>query len=266
MKKTWLQKILFAFLTINVIWGLVGCSSTTVAENKIEVEPKIKKEEMQGIWRGEYDAPFTAYLLFSNEAVYYMSSKSVPTQDSFTSEYKLASSYDVKTDDNGNTICTFDSILSNYIGIIDDSSSSLSMTVDGKTIDGNYELISSIDNFQEKKGDVNNSTIPSDKYETSSSTVPTNNKVDVTDDDELGTCWSLARDVVKSNLKSPSSAKFPFSYSNEAVSIQKSGSTYYVEAWVEANNSYGTLLRSNFTVIMERSGDKFTEVSCVIDD
>lgn len=91
----------------------------------------------------------------------------------------------------------------------------------------------------------------------------------VTDDAELGTCWALAEDVVKSNLKSPSSAKFPFSYNSDGVSITKSGSVYTVKAWVEADNSFGASIRSTFTVTMEKSGAgenaKFTSKSCVID-
>lgn len=91
----------------------------------------------------------------------------------------------------------------------------------------------------------------------------------VTDDDELGACWALAKDVVKSNLKSPSSAKFPFSYGSDGVTITKSGNTYTVKAWVDADNSFGANIRSNFTVTMEKSGSgknaKFTSKSCIID-
>jgi len=91
----------------------------------------------------------------------------------------------------------------------------------------------------------------------------------VTDDEELGTCWALAKDVVKSNLKSPSSAKFPFSYGSDGVSITKSGNVYTVRAWVDADNSFGANIRSNFTVTMEKSGygknTKFVSKSCVID-
>ena len=76
---------------------------------------------------------------------------------------------------------------------------------------------------------------------------------EVTDDEELGTCWSLAMDVVKSQLKSPSSAKFPFSYADEDVSITKLEDIYTVKAWVDAENSFGSTLRSNFTVTMKKS-------------
>lgn len=91
----------------------------------------------------------------------------------------------------------------------------------------------------------------------------------VTDDDELGTCWALAKDVVKANLKSPSSAKFPFSYGDSDVSITKSEDTYIVKAWVDAENSFGAKLRNNFTVTMTKSGygksAVFTAETCIID-
>lgn len=103
------------------------------------------------------------------------------------------------------------------------------------------------------------------------SSIPINNnsKNNEISDDEFGTCWALAKDVVKSNLKSPSSAKFPFSYNSEGVSITKSGDTYTVKAWVDADNSFGANIRSNFTVTMEKSGSgkntKFISKSCIID-
>lgn len=85
----------------------------------------------------------------------------------------------------------------------------------------------------------------------------------------MATCWSLAKDVVKSQLKSPSSAKFPFSYADEDVSIMKSGNTYTVKAWVDAENSFGAKLRSDFTVTITKSGygksTVFTAETCIID-
>ena len=87
-------------------------------------------------------------------------------------------------------------------------------------------------------------------------------------DDEKGACWALAEDVVKANLKSPSSAKFPFSYGSDGVSMTKSGNLYTVSAWVDAENSYGAELRSDFTVTMTKSGygddAQFTADSCDI--
>lgn len=87
-------------------------------------------------------------------------------------------------------------------------------------------------------------------------------------DDEKGACWDLAEKVVTANLKSPSTAKFPFSYGDEGVSFSKSGNLYTVTGWVDAENSYGAELRSNFIVTMTKSGygsdAEFTSDSCVI--
>lgn len=129
--------------------------------------------------------------------------------------------------------------------------SSRSIRKNGETIHDDYYNSESYHSAESNKGSLDN------------------NEITVNDDAELATCWSLAIDVVKANLKSPSSAKFPFSYSNSDVSITKSGNTYFVRSWVEAENSFGAKLRSNFTVTMEKSGSgkntKFTSISCDID-
>lgn len=86
-------------------------------------------------------------------------------------------------------------------------------------------------------------------YDTSSSKIT---------DDDKNICWGLAVKAVKAKLKSPSSAKFPFSYASDSVTITKSSSTYYVNAWVEADNSFGANLRTDFTVTIEKSGSTFS--------
>lgn len=97
--------------------------------------------------------------------------------------------------------------------------------------------------------------------------VDSNGSGEVTDDVK-GACWDLAEKVVTASLKSPSTAKFPFSYNDEGVSFSKSGNTYTVTGWVDAENSYGATLRNNFTVTMTKSGygsdAKFTSNSCII--
>lgn len=103
-------------------------------------------------------------------------------------------------------------------------------------------------------------------FESSSNSNTSSKGTEVTDDDERNICWSLARDVVEAQLKSPSSAKFPFSYADKDVSITKSGDTYTVKSWVDAENSFGAKLRSDFTVTITKSGTKFTAESCVIDE
>ena len=104
-----------------------------------------------------------------------------------------------------------------------------------------------------------------DKSTASSGTSKSDNYITVTNDSELATCWALAEKVVKSNLKSPSSAKFPFSYGSDGVKIVKSGSEYIVTAWVEADNSFGANIRSAFVVTITKEGTKFISTGCIID-
>ena len=89
---------------------------------------------------------------------------------------------------------------------------------------------------------------------------------EVTNDDERNICWELAQKAVKNQLKSPSSAKFPFAYNSKGVSITSSGNSYTVRAWVEAQNSFGATIKDSFTVKIEKSGTTFTVISCDIQE
>lgn len=101
-------------------------------------------------------------------------------------------------------------------------------------------------------------------YQSTYNTDLSNTGTEDVNDDELNICWALARDEVKAHLKSPSSAKFPFSYKNKDVLITKSGDIYTVKAWVEAENSFGVTLKNNFTVTIKKVGSVFTVQSCYI--
>lgn len=89
---------------------------------------------------------------------------------------------------------------------------------------------------------------------------------EISNDDERNICWELAQKAVKNQLKSPSSAKFPFAYNSKGVSITSSGNSYTVRAWVEAQNSFGATIQNNFTVKIEKSGTTFTVLSCDIQE
>ncbi len=123
---------------------------------------------------------------------------------------------------------------------------------DNITIDGEYVYMNEARN----------------NYQASSSTSSSSSATSVTDEDDLIMCWGLAKDVVRANLKSPSSAKFPFSYNSKDVTITKSGDIYTVKAWVEAENAFGATLRPDFTVKIVKSGSgknaKFVSQSCYI--
>ena len=71
-----------------------------------------------------------------------------------------------------------------------------------------------------------------------------------------------AKSVVKDNLKSPSTAKF---CSTNDAAITRSGNTWTISGWVDAQNSFGATLRNNFTVkITFTSSNRYTINSCSI--
>lgn len=74
--------------------------------------------------------------------------------------------------------------------------------------------------------------------------------------------WTAAKDIVESNLKSPSTAEF-CSFSSAA--IQRDGNTWTITGYVDAQNSFGATLRNNFTVkITFTSSTKYTIEQCSI--
>lgn len=66
--------------------------------------------------------------------------------------------------------------------------------------------------------------------------------------------WYRARDYIKAALKSPSSAKFA-SYSESRVAYNYDDNVYHVTMWVESQNSFGAMLRKDFTVQLKRTVD-----------
>ncbi|MGA9591266.1 MAG: hypothetical protein WBV11_15660 [Salegentibacter sp.] len=67
--------------------------------------------------------------------------------------------------------------------------------------------------------------------------------------------YSYAEDAVKKHLKSPSTAKFPGTIEkNEHVQYLGNGE-YQIHSWVDSQNSFGAMLRSNFSVIIEFDGN-----------
>lgn len=65
--------------------------------------------------------------------------------------------------------------------------------------------------------------------------------------------WIFAQDAVKANLKAPSSAKFPW-YNESYITVSSDGN-YVVQAYVDAENSLGAQIRSNFSVRIVIKGE-----------
>lgn len=64
-----------------------------------------------------------------------------------------------------------------------------------------------------------------------------------------GKYYEMAKDLVKSNLKSPSSAKFPsYLWEGDQISMGRNGDYVVVQSYVDADNSFGANIRSEYTV------------------
>ena len=72
--------------------------------------------------------------------------------------------------------------------------------------------------------------------------------------DRVGACV-ISHQFVEAQLKAPSSAKFQ---SCSSATISQSGKLWRVSSWVEAQNSYGAQLRTEYMATIEyRGGDNW---------
>lgn len=69
----------------------------------------------------------------------------------------------------------------------------------------------------------------------------------------------LAQDAVKANLKSPSTAKFPWGYDQYNIKEISSGNVdakqYVISGYVDAKNSFNAEIRNRFVVKVELTSD-----------
>jgi len=75
---------------------------------------------------------------------------------------------------------------------------------------------------------------------------PSNNKF---------TAYRYASDFVKQRLKSPSTAKFPGTIEKDSHITEYAG-TYIINSWVDSQNSFGAMIRSNFSCKITFVGDQ----------
>lgn len=121
------------------------------------------------------------------------------------------------------------------------------------------------DGFLAKKEETDESKDVPDEIEDAINTYgPDAPMYEVTDDDILSKCWVCAEDTVKNQLKAPSTAEFPFSYGSDGVQILQQGDYYYVKGWVDAENSFGAMIRNDFVVTMYQDGEFMTAEDCVM--
>ena len=83
-------------------------------------------------------------------------------------------------------------------------------------------------------------------------------------EEDRADAWVCAQDVVKKNLKSPSSAEFclmseaSIYYNGE----DGGGLRYTVSGYVDAQNSFGATIRQNFTVNLTVTKDGYRRATC----
>jgi hypothetical protein len=77
------------------------------------------------------------------------------------------------------------------------------------------------------------------------------------EDDKARTAYYCSQTVVESNLKSPSTADFPLF--DDATVTKLSNDRYKIESYVDAENSYGAKIRSDYSVTIVFTGsDEYT--------
>ena len=74
--------------------------------------------------------------------------------------------------------------------------------------------------------------------------------------------WYEAKEIVKNRLKAPSTASF---CSKSSATITKSGKTWVIEGYVDAENSFGAMIRNDFTVVLVfKNETQYTISNCTI--
>ena len=74
--------------------------------------------------------------------------------------------------------------------------------------------------------------------------------------------WACTQDIVEGNLKSPSTAKF---CKVTDATITHDGDKYTVKGWVDAANSFGATVRTNFTVEYTATAKGYKSASVTFD-
>ena len=77
--------------------------------------------------------------------------------------------------------------------------------------------------------------------------------------DNSAGAWVYTKMYVENNLKSPSSAKFPWAFTDY---VHRNGTTYTISCYVDSQNSFGAMIRTYFdATVKEVSEDKWKIIS-----
>jgi len=69
--------------------------------------------------------------------------------------------------------------------------------------------------------------------------------------------YVMCREYVKQSLKAPRTAKFPgmFEETYTSATISLGGNSFRVRSWVDAENSFGALIRNNYVCKVTYTGN-----------
>ncbi|MBE6055851.1 hypothetical protein [Clostridium sp.] len=153
----------------------------------------------------------------------------------------------------------------NFIAIVDDKSIEDSSVTAYKRVeeDGTFHLITLSDagdfKVKTKAEKEEEKKVEEEKENKAKEEAEKEVKEKAIKEENKATLITTAQEVVKKNLKAPSTAKFPWSFDEykikETNSENKDMAIYYVSGYVEAKNSFGAKLRNNFVVKMECAKD-----------
>ncbi|MDO6518604.1 hypothetical protein [Zobellia uliginosa] len=62
-----------------------------------------------------------------------------------------------------------------------------------------------------------------------------------------------AQKFIEKSLKAPATAKFPALFKSSVT--KKSSDTYYVSSYVDSENDFGAIIRSNYVVVLKQKSD-----------
>ncbi len=74
-------------------------------------------------------------------------------------------------------------------------------------------------------------------------------------EDNSTMAYVMMQDFVKRGLKAPSTAKFPWMGDSQVIVARSKDQTYTVYGYVDAQNSFGALLRSEYTGVVRQVGE-----------
>ena len=70
---------------------------------------------------------------------------------------------------------------------------------------------------------------------------------------DLAGAFVASKEFVKKQLKAPATAKFPWGVSDQAVTYL-GDNRYHVKSYVDAQNTFGALIRTHYTCILRDQG------------